>query len=886
MKKILALMLAALTAVACLSGCKKDPGPSSSPINSSSAGGGMIDGDKFTDRNELSFEYSVGVGGKLTYDTTPLENTNAPKAGASYTYNLAVSDLPTSWNIHTYQSNSATYVLDYTTDGLFTFDYNTDKDGYRIVPSMAKDYPDDVTAEFVGSWGIEEGDANRVYKVLLKDNLKFDNNDPITAKTFVESYKLLLNPEAANYRADTFFSGNLVIANSKRYVFQGKTVNVDSTEIYKTWDDADKSKIVFDLTDSYIGVNFLTENYADYVETSGAAWLLHSGFGLGFDDDDTELFTQAELESMIGKTYSEIEADTKMSSIWSILIDWWKTEPNEELHFFCKPETYEANYGFENVGFFADDDANALYIVNEKELSGFYLLYSLSTDFFLVHPQTYKNCETNSQGVYNNSYGTSVEKYVGFGPYRLVTYIADSKISFEKNQFWHGYADEANKNNYWTTNINMSKVEQTETRLQMFLQGKTDSYGLSASDMDDYQSSPYTYFTEGDSTWFVALNPDLDGLKAAQDVAQTTAGNGVEINKTILTIKEFRQALSFSIDRAAYELALDPLGSVAKSLYGNMIVSDPEKGTAYRTTEEAKDAILKFWGLYDLVGTVYETKDEAIASITGYDLSGAKALFNTAYEKAVAQGLISAEAAASGNFKVQIIIGKPSEHEYYNNGYEFLKNTWTDAAKGTALEGKLEFIQSQTLGSNEFSDYLKNNTVDVLFGVGWTGSALDPYGLMEVYVSPNYQYDTGWDASKTSLDITLTDINNVTYTLRASVYDWGYTALGGEKIKAYVVGNDGKLSGDYVYVSAGVSAASSIRLAVLAAVETAVLEQYDMIPVGTEASATMKGMKIKYGTEEYVYGVGRGGVKYMTYNYTDTEWTEFVDAQGGTLNYK
>ena len=32
--------------------------------------------------------------------------------------------------------------------------------------------------------------------------------------------------------------------------------------------------------------------------------------------------------------------------------------------------------------------------------------------------------------------------------------------------------------------------------------------------------------------------------------------------------------------------------------------------------------------------------------------------------------------------------------------------------------------------------------------------------------------------------------------------------------------------------------------------------------------------------------MGRGGVKYMTFNYTDAEWDAFVAEQGGTLNYK
>ena len=87
-------------------------------------------------------------------------------------------------------------------------------------------------------------------------------------------------------------------------------------------------------------------------------------------------------------------------------------------------------------------------------------------------------------------------------------------------------------------------------------------------------------------------------------------------------------------------------------------------------------------------------------------------------------------------------------------------------------------------------------------------------------------------------------------------------------------------------MNGGATCDASIRLAILAAVEGAVLQQYDMIPINLDSSAALKGMKIKYGTEEYVFGVGRGGVKYMTYNYNDAQWDEFVKAQGGTLNYK
>ena len=76
----------------------------------------------------LSFVLTLtGCGNK--HDKSYVDDT------ATYTYRLATDSLPTSWNNHTYQSNDATDVLDYTEDGLYTFDYNDTKDGYQIVPS-------------------------------------------------------------------------------------------------------------------------------------------------------------------------------------------------------------------------------------------------------------------------------------------------------------------------------------------------------------------------------------------------------------------------------------------------------------------------------------------------------------------------------------------------------------------------------------------------------------------------------------------------------------------------------------------------------------------------------------------------------------------------------
>ena len=257
-----------------------------------------------------------------------------------------------------------------------------------------------------------------------------------------------------------------------------------------------------------------------------------------------------------------------------------------------------------------------------------------------------------------------------------------------------------------------------------------------------------------------------------------------------------------------------------------MIISDPENGTAYRTTDQAKQVIVDFWGLTDEIGEgkEYATVEEAIDSITGYDLAGAKELFNAAYDKAVEAGYIPAD---SDKWEIQIIIGQPGSgsSKYYNNGYVLLSQVWTDAVVGTKLEGKLVFTQSQPLGSSAFSSYLKNNSIDLLFGVGWTGSALDPYGLIEAYVAPRYQYDASFDYSVIDVVVNVNGKDLVT-----DAYSW-YKALSGDDVEVKVVGTE-----EVETVNAGTTADAKLRLDVLAALEGIVLQQYNMIPINLDAS--------------------------------------------------
>ena len=777
---------------------------------------------------------------------------------ATYTYNTYMSEFPTVWSPFQMQTATDGDMLDFMSDGFYGFDFNETMDGYVMEPRLAAEFPVDVTADYVGEqWGIAEGETGRAWKITLRDNLAWQDGTPIKAIDFVQSAKYLLNPAAANYRADSYYSGNLVILNAQAYVNSGRTVEKQENNLNITrYTIADltlvdgvyttpQGKPVYAVVGAPLADWLSGNSLKDYVEAYGEAYFGMENWEalLGAADENGYVTL---TEETLGWLTSVIATEA-----------WGETADNapDYLAYDYVNEVVE----WEKVGFLATGE-NEITLILAKELSGFYLHYSL-TSSYLVNIPLYESLIVETDGVFTNAYGTSLETTMSYGPWMLERYQSDKEIHLVKNPYYYGYALPENEGLWQTTAIHIDCVKEPSTAMEMFLNGQLDQKGLDKDQIAEYANSDYAYFAEGDSVFAMVFNPDLEALTANQAAA------GENVNKTILTVKEFRMAMSMAMDRAAFCLATSPSNAPAFALYSGQIVSDPEAGEFYRTTENAKDVIVNFWALADEIGEgkLYATKDDAIDSLTGYNLAMAQEYFNKAYDIAIAEGLMDEDDV------VTIIVGTPNATSaFYNAGYDFIVNNYTEAVKGTKLEGKIAFTRDSTLG-NGFSDALKNNTVDMLFGVGWTGSTFDPYGLMEAYTSSGYQYDPAWDTTTSMLTIELEGVN---YT--ASVWDWT-TSMTGNVIKA-------KLD-DGTEVEMDKALTTSNKL-ILAALENAVLQNYDFIPLMGDSSVLLKGMQIEYVTEDEVFPMSRGGIKYHTYNYSDAEWEAFVAEQGGTLNYK
>ncbi len=214
MKKLLALVLALCMMAGVMSAIAEgftpaasyDPGERAYDAGSittakAEAGGGEVDTERY-----------AGVEGKDYTDEK------------EYTFHDFIAATTTmDWNPHTWETNDDSSVLDMMSMGFYTILLNADKTGYAIGCEMAAALPEDVTAEYVGKFGVEEGETAKAWRIALNQDATWENGEKITADDYIYSMQQQLNPKMKNRRADSYYAGDLIIYNAKNYLFAGET---------------------------------------------------------------------------------------------------------------------------------------------------------------------------------------------------------------------------------------------------------------------------------------------------------------------------------------------------------------------------------------------------------------------------------------------------------------------------------------------------------------------------------------------------------------------------------------------------------------------------------------------------------------------------------------
>ena len=801
--------------------------------------------------------------------TKPTDGTEPPYVwvddGKQYTYHTYNTVSPSNWNELTYQDNNDTTLMGYLNSSFFGFDFKFDEFG-EIVPGQftikyqAAVALEDVTAKYKEAWGLG-GDRGFAFKVTLRDGLMWENGDPIVAGDFVYTMQEQLNPLFQNYRADSFYAGSVNLVGAQAYAKQGQSGWFPADGPYSVYSEDLDSKIIFSLapaSDEMPAENSMRVSMgfpASYDAATCAAYLI--GNYLGADS----AFTADIAAQMQGKTMAEIKADPAMKAAWDALIGWWQTEPNEELDFFVTNYTYpEASW--DNVGLLAPDDhtlvvimTNPIELIDEEGNLTYHCAYDFS-GLPLVHKETYeKNKVAPVEGstLWTSTYNSSKETSMSWGAYKLESFQSGKEWKVVRNTKWYGYQLKENEGLYQTDAIVEEIVAEWSTAWLKFLAGQIDGIGIDPSIAAEYKGSSRAYFTPDDFIQSAQLQSSKEGLEARESEG---------VNKTILTYTEFRNAMSLAVDRVDYAAKCTTSSLAGFGIFNSMHYYDVANGGVYRNTDEAKKVLCQTYGV-DV--SKYASLDEAVESITGYNLEAARALIDAAYAKALADGEISE------TDKVVLTFGTSTDSESTRRHYDYLSKAWTEMCKGTALEGRIEFEFNASFGS-KWADDFRAGGYDICLG-GFSGAAWNPGYFLLAYLGPDYMYSTAWDTSATMMTFTMKGVgeNGADITETMSLMDW-YACLNG-------------LEGcKYDWSEAALP--NSQRLQLIAALEGEILKVYYTVPLFYSFGASLLSYKVDYITYEYNTFMGYGGLKYMSYNFDDAEWAAEVAKVGGELDYK
>lgn len=771
-----------------------------------------------------------------------------------YTMREYTSQMPSQWCTILSSDNVNNTMESYFTSAFYEFNYKFDANG-KIVPGAytveysASTKLEDVTKKYAGQYGLAaDAEKGQAFAMTLRKDLTWDDGTPIKAADFVYTMSQQLSPKYLFATASNYYSGNYVIHNAQNYVKQGQKGMFPATSVLTVYNASDDAKLIFTLNghDSYV---------ADYLTSNGVEPQAYVA--------QAAKVTVDALKAIEGKSLAEIKNDETMLATWTAVLGWWKTLPNEELHFF-KMEYEYPKMDFSEVGYFVGDNEYELVMVIDGTLNPLdaegNLTYEAGYYFSgwpLVKRDLWERCEDQSKTPYANSYCTTQEKSASWGPYKLTYYQDQKTYTVSRNDKWFGYGLPQYANQYQTDAIVTEKIEEWDTAWLAFQKGNLDGIGMNVKIAADYRTSKRAYFTP--ETWTFDLN------------IQSNANSRTDKrNNLLLNYADFRKAISLSLDRDDYCAKNNPSSQAALGLLNSMYYYDVENGKVYRESIQAKEAILNAYGAtknedgsWKVGETTYTDIEEALDATTGYNLTLARQLVENAIEQAKTDGKYS------DGEEIILTYGIETQSADTDRVKNWFQAAFDNMTKGTSIEGKVKieyFMFSSATWSEQFAD----GEYDLCFGA-WGQAAFNPaYLLCETQISKENRYAKKWDPKTVSVTVKATPDDK---------HEDGIYTYNLEQWRLILQGKDG-CPVNFKNFS------MEDQLTALGAVETAILKAYYSIPVYSRYSASLMGYKVDYVSYEYNTFMGYGGIRYMTFNYDDTAWAEFVASNNNILNYK
>ena len=782
-----------------------------------------------------------------------------------YTYNTYTAQLPAVWTDVNTSDAADMEIITYINSSFYEYDYQYDANGEIVPGGFEVEYSaatklEDVTTRYAGQYGIPaDATEGLAFAITLRDDLRWDDGTPIHAEDFVYTMSQQLSPNYLFQQASNYYSGNYIIHNAQNYVYQGQSDYFDNYGLLGyTFEDLALSGDTYKLggQDCYIALKsslaWAGGNTLDaYVKQFGATY---------FDVDAYEKL--AALADEKGNVKPTQEAIDLLTQVITAVEAWGETQA-EVVNYMYAYYTYP-EMDFSEVGYFVGENENELVIALDGPLypldENGDLAYGAAyyfESFPLVKRDLWEKLEDRSATPWTNAYGTSkVENIASWGPYKLTEYQSGVTYTLERNEEWYGYGLDQYALQYQTDRIVTRYVAEWNTAWQSFQLGQFDGVSLDATIISDYRNSERAYFTPSTATACLYLNSIEETYEKGKNI--------------MLKYDAFREALSLSIDREEFCATCSPSSMAALGYLNDMYYYDVENGGVYRDTDQAKTAILKAYGAVEnedgswTVGSVtYDDIDEAEAAITGYNVTLAREKMTEAYEAAKAAG------DYTDGDSIVLTYGITEQSASVERQRTFYQNAFNAATEGTPLEGKITveyFMMSDATWDQQFM----NGEYDIA-SAGWQNAPFDPFYLLgATQVWDENRFQQGWDPDTVTLtlDVKGGEGQESYEDLTMTLTEWDACL-------------QGLSDGRYNFKNYPIET----KLEILAAEETAILQTYWGIPLRSVYDASLMGYKVEYISYEYNTFMGYGGVRYMSYNFDDTEWAAFVEEKGGTLNY-
>lgn len=781
-----------------------------------------------------------------------------------YTMREYTAQMPSQWCTILTSDNVNNAMESYFTSSFYEFNYKFDANG-KIVPGAytveysASTKLEDVTKKYAGKYGLAaDAEKGQAFAMTLRKDLTWDDGTPIKAADFVYTMSQQLSPKYLFATASNYYSGNYVIHNAQNYVKQGQ----------KGWFDNGNMNLAYsDLALGADGKYTLKGNECTIALKKPLVWLQGNTLD-SYVTNAPQYFDTAAYASLLaladanGDVAVTAESLALLTTVITAKAAWDETKENTVGYMYVNYE-YPA-MDFSEVGYFVGDNEYELVMVIDGTLNpldaegnltyeaGYYF-----SNWPLVKKDLWERCEDQSKTPYANSYCTTQEKSASWGPYKLTNYQDQKTYTVSRNDKWFGYGLPQYANQYQTDAIVTEKIEEWDTAWLAFQKGNLDGIGMNVKIAADYRTSKRAYFTP--ETWTFDLN------------IQSNANSRTDKrNNLLLNYADFRKAISLSLDRDDYCAKNNPSSQAALGLLNSMYYYDVENGKVYRESIQAKEAILNAYGAtknadgsWKVGETTYTDIEDALDATTGYNLTLARQLVENAIAQAKTDGKYS------DGEEIILTYGIETQSADTDRVKNWFQAAFDNMTKGTSIEGKVK-IEYFMFSSATWSEQFSAGEYDLCFGA-WGNAAFNPaYLLCETQISDENRYAVKWDPTTVEVTVKATPDDkhkdgNYTYNLA----QW----------RLILQGKDGCPVNFKNFPMED-------QLAALGAVETAILKEYYSIPVFSRYSASLMGYKVDYISYEYNTFMGYGGIRYMTFNYDDTAWAEFVASNNNILNYK